>query len=160
MSSVRWIVSSTLSLAFPDSAAAVKTIVNQVIHVCMHLSVEVLAVRLLGSCFELITMHVHAIYYAELESSYLLRQPLNCIFFTSSKAVDDGARVCVDINWRPVFWPKDGEELARQEILAYAQQVRTVELLRQRVLCTLLIYLSSSLCLFLNLFLFFCSFPY
>jgi len=59
-------VSSTLSLAFPDSAAAVKTIVNQAMYICVHLSVEVVAMQQLGSCVELTAMREHAFSYANL----------------------------------------------------------------------------------------------
>ena len=66
------------------------------------------------------------------------------------QAIEDGARVCVDINWRPVFWPKDGEELARQEILAYAQQVHIPVIPEFLVVCPH----SNSLLLLLLLLLF------
>lgn len=73
MSDAKWIVCSTLSLAFDQSATAIYDIVDR-----------------------------------GLESGK--------------------SRLYVDINWRPVFWPADGEEAARNAILRFAQRAHIVKL--------------------------------
>ncbi|KAL3936939.1 MAG: hypothetical protein SGBAC_007854, partial [Bacillariaceae sp.] len=69
---VKWIVSSTLSLAFPQSGSALKEIV--------------------------------------------------------SNAMDQGARLYVDVNWRPVFWPDTPEAVARSEIWEFCQNAKIIKM--------------------------------
>mmetsp|Transcript_18537 Transcript_18537/g.53441 ORF Transcript_18537/g.53441 Transcript_18537/m.53441 type:complete len:438 (-) Transcript_18537:63-1376(-) len=45
-----------------------------------------------------------------------------------NRAVSSGASLCLDVNWRPVFWPEGAEERARDEILALARQAQVVKL--------------------------------
>lgn len=44
------------------------------------------------------------------------------------RAVSSGAALCVDVNWRPVFWPEGAEERARDEILELARRAQVVKL--------------------------------
>lgn len=37
-----------------------------------------------------------------------------------NRGLEGGAKLCVDINWRPVFWPGDAETRARAEIFHFA----------------------------------------
>ncbi|CAJ1948911.1 unnamed protein product [Cylindrotheca closterium] len=69
---IDWVVSSTLSLAFPQSGAAVREIVRN--------------------------------------------------------ALEQGARLYVDVNWRPVFWPDTPQGVARSEIWEFCQQAKIVKM--------------------------------
>lgn len=44
------------------------------------------------------------------------------------KALEGGARLYVDVNWRPVFWPNHSEEAAREEILQFCRRAHFVKL--------------------------------
>jgi fructokinase len=72
LSSTKWMVSSTLSLAFEESAKSVTNIVD--------------------------------------------------------RGLKGGAKLLVDINWRPVFWPNTSESEARKSILELAQRAHIVKL--------------------------------
>lgn len=45
-----------------------------------------------------------------------------------NRGLEGGAKLCVDINWRPVFWPADAETRARAEIFRFAQSAHVVKL--------------------------------
>jgi fructokinase len=44
------------------------------------------------------------------------------------RGLEGGARLCVDVNWRPVFWPADAETRARTEIVRFARRAHVVKL--------------------------------
>jgi fructokinase len=44
------------------------------------------------------------------------------------RGLEGGAKLCLDINWRPVFWPTDAETRARKEIFRFAQRAHVVKL--------------------------------
>jgi fructokinase len=44
------------------------------------------------------------------------------------RGLEGGARLYVDINWRPVFWPSGSEEAARAKILGFAQRAHIVKM--------------------------------
>lgn len=45
-----------------------------------------------------------------------------------NRGLESGSRLCVDINWRPVFWPLSAEDEAREEIFSFAQRAHIVKL--------------------------------
>eukprot|EP00980_Cylindrotheca_fusiformis_P004243 scaffold918_cov126-Cylindrotheca_fusiformis.AAC.22 len=55
------------------------------------------------------------------ESSETVKQVAN-------QALDGGARLYVDVNWRPVFWPNHPEQTAREEILEFCQKAHFVKM--------------------------------
>mmetsp|Transcript_18970 Transcript_18970/g.29218 ORF Transcript_18970/g.29218 Transcript_18970/m.29218 type:complete len:337 (+) Transcript_18970:136-1146(+) len=69
-------------------------------------------------------------------SKWIVCSTLSLAFDQSANAVQQfvkeglaaDTRLCVDVNWRPVFWPEGSESRAREEILRLARQAHIVKL--------------------------------
>jgi fructokinase len=55
-------------------------------------------------------------------------QSSKAVYNVVTQALEGGARLYVDVNWRPVFWPNHPEQAARDEILQFCQRAHVVKL--------------------------------
>lgn len=60
--------------------------------------------------------------------SLAYQQSGDAVYFIVEKALENGARLYVDVNWRPMFWPAGSDTAARGEILRLANRAHVVKL--------------------------------
>jgi fructokinase len=60
--------------------------------------------------------------------SLAFEKSADAIYKCIDRGLESGARLYVDINWRPVFWPPTGEIAAREEIISLARRAHIVKM--------------------------------
>lgn len=60
--------------------------------------------------------------------SLAFRQSAKAVYSVVEKGLKSGARLYVDVNWRPVFWPNHPVEIARDEIFKFCEKAHIVKL--------------------------------
>ena len=60
--------------------------------------------------------------------SLAYQQSGDAVYYIVDNALQNGARLYVDVNWRPMFWPPGSETAARGEILRLSNRAHVVKL--------------------------------